>query len=113
MTTDFGERIATREFTWLGDDGEPRTGFVDISLPRLVPPDRDGESACYVCMARRRGFGGVDVVRPAYGEDEVQALHLALVLAGCLVAAHPLAARLDPTWGPNFGFPKPGYNSGG
>lgn len=104
MSVTFGTPLATREFIWQDDEGGERSAFADIGLPKMRRAESDEDSDVWYCAVRLRAFGDEKVYYAA-GEDSVQAIHLALVLAGALVARCPLAARTDYAEVPNYGFP--------
>jgi hypothetical protein len=108
---DFGNVLATREVSYQDAAGGDHTGYIDIGEPWEEPGDGE-EYPVWGCRVQLRELGD-DLVRTAYGEDAVQSLYLALVMAGVVFAANPLAPLTDWADLPNYGFPPPPAGGGG
>lgn len=112
--------IASRRLPWRDTDGtlvtiEARFGtpapssaspgaeewYCPYEIERTLG-DMTAESAQYPL----RGAGEVLVRHKAFGSDSVQALYLALVMAGVEMNAIAGSPDSDSAYGPNFGFPK-------
>jgi len=73
-------------------------------VPSLVRPEGGWSGPAWGCRWRLRGFP-YEGTMTAYGEDAVQAIYLAQVMAGATIAANPGEGELDWVAVPNFGFP--------
>jgi len=77
----FGRRIAHRRYTWRPPVGRPRAVVLEIGTPVRCARD-------WGCRVRITGLPG-KLDRPIYGVDAVQALELALILAGKTISSSP------------------------
>ena len=96
-------RIATRTLSFTNPDGSPGVAYVDFSAPDICISDDGIPGWC--CQIRTRGFDN-DLSNIAYGADGVQALHLAMTMAGTMLAGIPAAQSSDWNLLPGFGFPE-------
>lgn len=96
--------LVTRPMIYTLADGTNTTLFVDIGMPYLIPPDNPANDPAWGCQFQTRGFAS-DELHTVYGVDGVQALYLALALAGTRIAALPESLGLDWGGAVNFGFP--------
>jgi hypothetical protein len=102
--TELGELLATRTFEWKDDAGVARNCYLDLSHPVYFPPESDDVSGCWRCCIQTRETGE-DLLLPAFGGDAMQAIHLALCLAGTIVKVLSFSSKLEDAKLPNFGFP--------
>ena len=105
-TTDsLGQAIASRPMSWTDSSGQTHPALVEIGLPfpdTNLAPDQSGGPWC--CRVRLQGLGD-DRVYTIFGADSLQALHLTLAFAGQMVGRSEVAADLDWSFMPNWGFP--------
>ena len=98
--------IATREMTWKHKDGSETPVIVSLGppLPRFSEVN---EPADWYCTFQIVGLGD-ETVRAVFGADGIQAILLALMTAGKIVAASPPGRHGELDWKevPNFGFPQ-------
>jgi hypothetical protein len=85
-------------------DGKTSRLHVDIGLPYMVPSGRSTTKPSWACQYRTRGFAR-DELLTVYGADGVQALYMALQIAGVRIASQPESIHLDWASAVNFGFP--------
>jgi hypothetical protein len=86
-------------------DGSESEVQVLIGQPvQRYGPNNDAQD--WYCPVQIRGIGD-DKVRAAFGEDSLQALYFALILAGQMIKASVPGRKGKLTWYgvPNFGFP--------
>ena len=106
-----GPVIATRTMMWQNAAGVNIPAVVEIGLPFVDPAVPD----TWYCQLKTTGLG-VDQLLTFEDVDSVGALCSALHLAGVFVATSPMAAGLDWSILPNWGFPimpVPAANGGG
>ena len=103
VDTALGEVIAEREYEASNaGGGEPRRVLLRIGKPRIAP-HLDG---AWVCPVQILGIGEDDVLEAA-GIDAVQALHLAMVMAGARLTYPPRGVTITWLGGPDLGLPLP------
>jgi hypothetical protein len=85
-------------------DGKTSRLHVDIGLPHMVPSGRSTTKPPWACQYRTRGFAR-DEFLTVYGADGIQALYMALQIAGVRIASQPESSQLDWASALNFGFP--------
>ncbi|QVL31001.1 hypothetical protein KIH39_19405 [Telmatocola sphagniphila] len=101
MTADFGSLLCTRTFTWVDDLATTRYAYLDISMPVNI---NVGQSNYWACNVRTRDTGEDDL-KTAQGDDSVQAIYHALILAGIMVNELTISSAFQESELENFGFP--------
>lgn len=98
------QRLVTRTMTCTEADGTSYPIYIDLGVPFIVPPDDPADDELWGCQYQSRGFANDDLLT-VFGVDGIQALYMAMSLAGVRIAAQPESLLLD--WGGvvNFGFP--------
>ena len=102
--TAVGEVLAEREYEATDiNGGAPRKVVLRIGMPRPDPqPGGD-----WVCPVQVVGMGDDDVLEVP-GVDAVQALHLAMAMAGVRLTYPPKGTTITWLGGPDLGLPLPG-----
>ncbi len=95
--------MASRPMVYTRQDGVRSAAVVYIGLPFALPPYPDGTPA-WGCQVQTIGIGN-DRIMTSRGPDTAQAVIYALVLAGTLCNGSVVAAQIDWSAMPNFGFP--------
>ena len=102
MTYPMSTIIAKRELTRTTQNGVSSPVEVTIGTPTLIPA-QDDLAECWYCPVQVLGIEH-DEVRPAFGVDSMQALSLALYMAGMLIATSSVALEVEGHE-ENYGFP--------
>ena len=94
--------IAKREMTRTTQHGTTSLVEVRIGTPTFEEATRD-RTKRWCCTVQILGIGE-DRIHAVFGADAVQALYLALALAGVIIASSPAAKEIVSEEA-NFGFP--------
>jgi hypothetical protein len=105
MNDDFGEIFGTKTMTWIDDLDVERNFYVDIGVPTEKPVPGHSHTV-WDCKVRTRD-SGEDSVMKVTGADKIQAIYLALVMAGIMTSELTIAPACDYAEIPHFGFAAP------
>lgn len=101
VDTALGDVLAEREYEAIhAGAGKPRKVVLRIGKPRIAP-HQDG---AWICPAQILGIGEDNVLEAA-GIDAVQALHLAMVMAGARLTYPPKGLTITWLGGSDLGLP--------
>ncbi len=94
--------IAKRELTRTSPRGTQTV--VEVSIGTPTPRQANHADSDWYCPVQIIGLDDPRKVRPAFGADSMQALTLALKMAGMLIATSSAAREIEGHEA-NFGFP--------